>query len=384
MKLKQMIKNECEKDNQLATRLAKLAGYEKVNGFYKFVNTPEKEMENIEGLINIVKSLFPDNEKQLLSEYFLELDPNKKCARHSVEYSDLNQWDELTDRLINNLCESSNSISREWGQIYSIHRRLNKSEITLNDAIRETGKFRIKTPEMFLFSNILIMYEYLKIGEFGLMKSTSQFLDIEELPDGFIKECYYGRIELLKANIFLNDYELEETRIHCQKVIESTNNNRLIVFGYLTYGNTFIFEDYEEAKLCYEKGMDYAKENPHHVYKLELALCFLNNVWAKDNKWVDFQSNEIPDMIEVAYYLVNMKEQERAASIIEKIEKLNVLDDDLGFLNHVKGLLYDDVSFFHESIKKFKKSGDKLCLNLPLIELKKRGYTDEILNLISL
>ncbi|MCY9416124.1 hypothetical protein MOF50_05555 [Bacillus inaquosorum] len=65
MKLKQMIKNECEKDNQLAARLAKLAGYEKVNGFYKFVNTPEKEMENIEGLINIVKSLFPDNEKQL-------------------------------------------------------------------------------------------------------------------------------------------------------------------------------------------------------------------------------------------------------------------------------------------------------------------------------
>lgn len=77
MNLKQKIKNECEKDNQLAAKLSKIAGYEKVNGFYKFINTPEKEMDNLGGLINIVKSLFPDNEEQLLSDYFLSLDPNK-------------------------------------------------------------------------------------------------------------------------------------------------------------------------------------------------------------------------------------------------------------------------------------------------------------------
>ena len=59
MNLKQMIKNECEKDNQLAAKLSKIAGYEKVNGFYKFINTPEKEMDNLGGLINIVKGLTP-------------------------------------------------------------------------------------------------------------------------------------------------------------------------------------------------------------------------------------------------------------------------------------------------------------------------------------
>lgn len=384
MNLKQMIKNECEKDNQLAAKLSKIAGYEKVNGFYKFINTPEKEMDNLGGLINIVKSLFPDNEEQLLSDYFLSLDPNKKSARQSVEYADLNQWNALTDKIVSNLCESSNSISREWGQVYFLHRKLNNNKISINEAIRETGKYRIKSPEMYSFSNIMIMYEYLKIGEFGLMKSTAQFLEIDELSDGFIKDSYSGRIELLKANISLNDYELEETRKHCSAVIEECNNNRLIVFSYLTLGNTYIFEDYAKAKLCYEKGLNFAKDNSHHHYKLRLALCFLDNVWARENKWVDFESQEIPDMIEAAFYLTNIKETKKAEDVIKKIEEHDVLDDDLGFLHHVKGLLYNDMSHFHESIKKFKKSGDRLCLNLPLIELKKRGYSDEILNLIAL
>nr|MDH3075729.1 AimR family lysis-lysogeny pheromone receptor [Bacillus velezensis]MDH3135661.1 AimR family lysis-lysogeny pheromone receptor [Bacillus velezensis] len=143
MNLKQMIKNECEKDNQLAAKLSKIAGYEKVNGFYKFINTPEKEMDNLGGLINIVKSLFPDKEEQLLSDYFLSLDPNKKSARQSVEYADLNQWNALTDKIVSNLCESSNSISREWGQVYSLHRKLNNNKISINEAIRKRGNIEL-------------------------------------------------------------------------------------------------------------------------------------------------------------------------------------------------------------------------------------------------
>ncbi|XOT29333.1 AimR family lysis-lysogeny pheromone receptor [Bacillus subtilis subsp. subtilis] len=382
MKLKQMIKNEYEKDNQLAARLAKLAGYEKVNGFYKFVNTPDKEMDNLGGLIKIVKSLFSEKEEQLLGEYFLQLDPNKKCARQSVEYSDINQWDSLTDKIILNLCSSKNATSQEWGNIYNIHRKLNKSELGLNDAIRETGKCKIKTPEMLFFSNAMLMYEYLNIGEFGLMKSTAKLLDFDELPDGFIKDSYASRVALLKANIYLNDNDLEKSRFYSKEVITKTDIERLKVFGYLTYGNTLIFESYDKAKESYELGRTFVKRNKHHDYKLRLALCFLNNVWNKENQWVDFNSNLVADQIEVAYYYTNKKQYDKAISVISSLEKRDLYLYDAGILDYIKGLIYQEKSYFYESTAKLKKSGDKMFINLPLGELKKMGCDENLLELI--
>ncbi|MGG1363604.1 AimR family lysis-lysogeny pheromone receptor [Bacillus velezensis] len=380
MNLKQMIKNECEKDNQLAAKLSKIAGYEKVNGFYKFINTPEKEMDNLGGLINIVKSLFPDNEEQLLSDYFLSLDPNKKCARQSVEYSDINQWDALTDKIVSRLSSSKNLASQEWGNTYSIHRRLSESKISLTDAIRATGK--CKTDEMLFFSNAMLMYEYLKVGEFGLMKSTLSLLNFNDLPEGFVKDCYMNRISLLNANIHLNDNEIEKSRYHSEQVIQNSNINRLKVFGHLTYGNTLIFESYSKAKEQYLKGLEFARDNEHHKYKLRLALCFLSNVWNKDNKWLDFDTDNIPDKIEVAYYYTNNKEFNKAEKVINELENMELYEYDSGILDYVKGILYQNKNYFYESTAKLKKSGDKLFINLPLAELRKMGCDEKLLELI--
>ncbi|ASZ03934.1 MULTISPECIES: AimR family lysis-lysogeny pheromone receptor [Bacillus] len=380
MNLKQMIKNECEKDNQLAAKLSKIAGYKKVNGFYKFINTPEKEMDNLGGLINIVKSLFPDNEEQLLSDYFLSLDPNKKCARQSVEYSDINQWDTLTDKIVSRLSSSKNLASQEWGNIYSIHRRLSESKISLTDAIRATGK--CKTDEMLFFSNAMLMYEYLKVGEFGLMKSTLSLLNFNDLPEGFVKDCYMNRISLLNANIYLNDNEIEKSRYYSEQVIQNSNINRLKVFGHLTYGNTLIFESYSKAKEQYLKGLEFARDNEHHKYKLRLALCFLSNLWNKDNKWLDFDTDNIPDKIEVAYYYTNNKEFNKAEKVINELENMELYEYDSGILDYIKGILYQNKNYFYESTAKLKKSGDKLFINLPLAELRKMGCDEKLLELI--
>ncbi|MCY7768112.1 AimR family lysis-lysogeny pheromone receptor [Bacillus inaquosorum] len=383
MKLKQMIKNECEKDNQLAARLAKLAGYEKVNGFYKFVNTPEKEMENIEGLINIVKSLFPDNEKQLLSEYFLELDPNKKCARQSVEYADINQWDDLTDEIIINLCNSKNSTSQEWGKVYSIHRKLNKRELSLTEAIRETGKCKIKTPEMLFFSNAMLMYGYLSIGEFGLMKSTSKLLDFDELPQGYIKDLYASRVSLLKANISFNENNLQEAREYCLDAIKKNSIDRICFFAYLTIGNSLIFESYDRAKHSYIKGKQYAKSSVQEEM-MDGALCFLANFWKKENKWVNFTSQDTKYLQLKAYYFINQEELMKAKTILDDLSKREQDDNELGFYFYYRGLLSLDKSDFYKSIAHFKKSEDKYSLQLPLVQLEKLGADIDLLSLISL
>ncbi|MCY7919105.1 MULTISPECIES: AimR family lysis-lysogeny pheromone receptor [Bacillus subtilis group] len=383
MKLKQMIKNECEKDNQLAARLAKLAGYEKVNGFYKFVNTPEKEMENLGGLLKVVKNLFPDSEEQLLSEYFLELDPNKKCARQSVEYSDINQWDTLTDKIILNLCNSKNSTSQEWGKVYSLHRKLNKNEISLNDAIRESGKCKIKSAEMLFFSNAMLMYAYLNIGEFGLMKSTSKLLEFDDLPEGFIKESFKSRVSMLEANISLNENSLLEARQHSNRAIEKSNVNRICFFAYLTIGNTLIFEDFDEAKKAYIKGQKYAK-NPVHQEMLDGALCFLSNVWKKENQWVNYNSDNIKYLQLRAFYYINQGNIEEATEILDELSSRDQDENELGFYFYYKGLISQDKTDYYKSITYFKKSDDKYFIQLPLLQLEQMGADLELLNLISI
>ncbi|MGX6580079.1 AimR family lysis-lysogeny pheromone receptor [Bacillus velezensis] len=381
MNLKQMIKNECEKDNQLAAKLSKIAGYEKVNGFYKFINTPEKEMDNLGGLINIVKSLFPDNEEQLLSDYFLSLDPNKKCARQSVEYADLNQWNALTDKIILNLCNSKNATSKEWGKTYNIHRKLTENKISLTEAIRETGK--CKTAEMIFFSNAMLMYEYLKIGEFGLMKSTAKLLDFQEISDAYIKGLYTSRVSLLKANISFNENNLIEARKYCLYATETTSVDRICFFAYLTIGNSFIFENFEEAKRSYISGAKYAS-NTIHKEMLDGALCFLASFWDKENFWVNYESQNTKYLQLRAYHYIRKGEVDKANDILNELSIREQDENEMGFYFYYKGLISVDKSDFYKSIRCFKKSDDKYSVQLPLIELKKMGADIELLSLISI
>ncbi|AKF31004.1 MULTISPECIES: AimR family lysis-lysogeny pheromone receptor [Bacillus amyloliquefaciens group] len=379
MNLKQMIKNECEKDNQLAAKLSKIAGYEKVNGFYKFINTPEKEMDNLGGLINIVKSLFPDNEEQLLSDYFLSLDPNKKCARQSVEYSDINQWDTLTDKIILNLSNSKNTTSQEWGNIYSIHRKLYKNEISIPEAIRECG--RCKAPEMSFFSDAMLMYKYLNIGEFGLMKSTLTLLDFKSLPEGFIKDSYKSRVSMLQANISLNENNLIEARKHSNIAIMQSNVNRICFFAHLTIGNTLIFENYEEAMLAYNEAKKYVL-NDTHKEMLNGALCFLANVWDKGNPWVNYESDDIKYQQLRAFYYIKNNNLDKANELLESLSTRDQDENELGFYFYYKGLISKQKSDFYKSITYFKKSDDKYFIQLTIMELEKLGCDPELLNLI--
>lgn len=61
---------------------------------------------------------------------------------------------------------------------------LTKGEIDLTSAIKETGTIKIKSEEMFVFARMMTLYEYLNSGEFGLMKSTSAYIDLSNLKKG--------------------------------------------------------------------------------------------------------------------------------------------------------------------------------------------------------
>ncbi|APJ11058.1 AimR family lysis-lysogeny pheromone receptor [Bacillus safensis] len=385
MNLKTYIKNKCENDSSLAMKLAKIAGYSDRTGLYKFLNSSNKEMDDLSNLINLVREVDQEREIEIISTYITTLDPNKSAARQAVEYLDANQLGEETDELVVKLCNASNALSKEWGNVYRIHRMLTKGEIDLTSAIKETGTIKIKSEEMFVFARMMTLYEYLNSGEFGLMKSTSAYIDLSNLKKGYVKDSFSSRYLLLMANVFLNDNNLKPLRDYCDQIItEDVKVNRFQVFAHLTCGNSYVFDDYKKAKTYYINGLKFAK-NSFHKYKLTSALAFLENIWeVRENKYLEQEPKNDSDYIELAHHFMLNDQTDKMMDVFNKLDSTTMHDNDLGFLYYVKGIFYKDKGCFLKSVKHFKKSDDKYFIKLPLIKLKNMGIENEILELLAI
>lgn len=84
LELKRLLKNKCEEERGLEKELASVAGYSNSSGFHQFIFNDKKEMDNIQGLIDVVQRVSPDNEFELMSEYILTLDPNKSLCKTRI------------------------------------------------------------------------------------------------------------------------------------------------------------------------------------------------------------------------------------------------------------------------------------------------------------
>src|SRR5690606_33351194 len=97
--LKQMIRNEFDKDRGISKKIAEIAGYKNPTPLYKFLNEPSRELDNFYSLLKVVRALFPDRELELMENYLRTVDPNKKTARVGLEYAQVNNLTDLSDEL---------------------------------------------------------------------------------------------------------------------------------------------------------------------------------------------------------------------------------------------------------------------------------------------
>ncbi|WP_213074536.1 hypothetical protein, partial [Acinetobacter baumannii] len=83
--------------------------------------------------------------------------------------------------------------------------------------------------------------------------------------------------------------------------LENTNIQRFQVFSYLTIGNSLLFSNYELAQENFLKGLSVSVQNENYNMIFQQALCFLNNVGRKENKWMNFETELIMDLKEQAH-----------------------------------------------------------------------------------
>ncbi|MGG3920430.1 AimR family lysis-lysogeny pheromone receptor [Geobacillus thermodenitrificans] len=388
VKLKQMIKNKLEEDKTLANKLAKLAGFANATPIYKFLNEENREMNDFESLLTIVRELFHNEEYKLMDEYLRQVDPNKKTARIGLEYATINHMYDLKKYLIEAMESCNNKESKEFAYFYKmddIASKENDKDVLLG-FIDKYIEYAPKTKEMMLFSKLCQIYVYYDLRLIDIMYQLLMTVEnkIDEITDLFLKKSYKKRIALLFSGILLHKGEIEKSREYAKYVIENQRENEEFSMIYMKLGNSYMFEDFDKAKIYLEKGLSQAKEKYLVKKNIERSLNFLCNYWGYKPEYLNFNSNEVEDLHEVIFFFINQNEKEKAKELLSNIDLNRLTEHQKGFHYYLIYKIDNDVNHLYESLISFKKCGEHFYKNIALIELKKLGLDDNLLKALSI
>jgi hypothetical protein len=387
--LKQMIKNELDKDKGLATKLAQVAGLANPSPLYKFLNEPEREMNDFRGLLEIVKYLFMDREKEIMKDYILTLDPNGKCARCSLEYAINNRIYHLSDTMIERLALSSNSESKEWSKVYGLNNDALVNNGLYFELMEHLSTMRIKSTEMRAFSRMLQMHTYYEGKKFDLFFQVSDRFEneVKDIKDDYIRFNYLCRFGLISVATHLHLDNIEDARRYANMVLDNSTQDSFRSLAYLQLGNSYILNDYTDAIECLEQARIHSsklKDNGNRLKQVLRSINFVHNYWGRESPYLDFKSMHVSDIHEIAFSNIRKGNHQEALKILDNVDQSELTSYTLGFHKFYRGLIDGKIETFMDSVINFKLSGDRYYRNLPLIELKKLGVEDMYLQALKI
>lgn len=387
--LKQMIKNELDKDKGLATKLAQVAGLANPSPLYKFLNEPDRELYDFGGLLAIVRYLFLDREKELMEAYIKTLSPNGKCARCSLEYAVNNRMYDLSNIMTEKLTLSLNTESKEWGKVYRLNNNVLINHGDYFGLMEHLNSLRIKSCEMKAFSKMLQMHSYYEGRKFELFFQVSDCFEneIKDIKDDYIRFSYLCRFSLISVAIHLHSGNVLEARRYANLVLDNSTQDSFRSIAYLQLGNSYILDNYTNAMEFLEQSRMYSlklRDNGTRLKQVLRSLSFTQNYWGKGSKHLDINSSEISDIHEVAFNKIRGGDYSEATNILDCIDQSGLTAHELGFHNFYRALINPSIEAFMDSVNNFKMSGDRYYRNLPLIELKKLGVEEVYLNALKI
>jgi hypothetical protein len=376
MSLKVKIKNRFEEDRGLALQVATKAGFKNATPLYKFVNEIDREMDNFNSLLIVVRELF-DNELQEMTEYIMTLDPNKKTARYALEYVSINKMNEVRKHLIEKMLNCKNTESKEWASIYNISMLGDEGITPAMELLEMLNDIAPKSLEMICYKEIEKFYCFYDLKICENMITKEQFIknSIKKIKDDFIRNSYGCRLAIIGIDAALHSNNIDKVREYENEINLEYNCN--ITKYYLQVGNSYMFENFEKAKdhlqLAYQSALKIDSE--HRRKEAERSLNFLHSYWCKEAPFLNFNSNEVSDIHEIAFYYIR-KNDDRGLMLLEVMDQEKMTDHNKGFHFFMRGLATGDEDFFWDSLMYFNKAGEKYYKYVSLNELRKLGISD--------
>jgi tetratricopeptide (TPR) repeat protein len=386
--LKQRILNEIELKKHLSDEVVKLSGYADLSGFKKPLKNETKEFENkFYGLVDVVRFLFPEDEKKLIAEYALTVDPKKSTARHLLEYSEINGLTGMKEDLISRMIECGNGSSEEMAEIYQIEWLHSQEKIGINEAVKRFSNINSKQPEIKAAIEIYKSYCHLVEQQFDMIYHCLIAVDeyIKEIKEPYIKNMFHGRYSLLMIEHYSRKDDLTKAREFCYELL---NNNTLDLYkgwAYLHLGNTYIVESFDKGYEYLAEGIEIATKRFRGLENnLKRSMNFLCNVWNKDPKYLDLNSKSSSDIHEIAFYYLNKGQITEAEKTLNKVNLDEISFNSRGFHYYLRGRLTNNMDYYAESVINFKQSGDMYFRKLPLLELRKLNIPDSIIKALTM
>ncbi len=351
---------------------------------YKFLNEPSRELDNFNSLLKIVRELFPDREFELMNNYLRTVDPNKKTARVGLEYANMSRIDDLYEHLIEKLLDSSNAESKEWSQLYHLYQQGIKGSLPQLEIVDKVNEMRIKTPEMKVYSKLIIIYSYYHLGLFDILKQTSKLVDhqIVNIKDEFIKDSFTSRYGLVMTTVSLHSGSIEGVRTYGEMTLQSCQRSVINCQVLLQMGNSYMFESYEKSMEYFHKALSICNVS-NKEEQIKNSMNFVNNYWGKNPDFLDYSSDTVSDKHEVAFHYIQSGRQDEGINLLNELNFEELTHGQKGFNLFYKGLATGNKNFYYESVRHFNLAGEKFYKKLPLIELRKLGENEIILDALS-
>lgn len=393
IKLKSVINEESTDDKTLIGKLAKAAGCKEpaINKFKK--DEDGREFKKFFGLVRMVKLLSSEyryNEFELMIDYSRHLDANSQSARRMLEYLDSNNLREAKEDLIERMLISKNDESKLYARIYDTDNKVSKGELNPFEALLTYKNLSVKTIELNVLINIFSTYIYLDQviydQAFNLINDVIEVIPtivINDKDDDYMKNMLLGRALLLKAEYHSRKKETVQANEVCLRVLNEIDHDSKKGWAYLHLGNSISLTDYEQSLSYLNNGLSLNGIHNNVQVNLKRSHNFLNNLWNKEAKYINYESKSISDVHEVAFQYINKKDITKAIELLDSIDKNKCLYNELGFHYYLRGLITNSIEDFALSIENFNESGDVYFKQLPVMKLSNLNVDQSIIRLLA-
>ncbi|WP_202080074.1 AimR family lysis-lysogeny pheromone receptor [Caldalkalibacillus salinus] len=262
----------------------------------------------------------------------------------------------------------------EWRSAYHLLALRSQKKIEPQDLIQKIQYQTSDDPNLFVLYRLIQGYAYYDSHEFGLISSVLREIkeSIPLMDDRKLQEMYQLRLVQLQTNYHLRTFYIQEAQEGCQYIIDNSNNPTYIASAYHTLGISYLYDDYTSGMRNLKRSLRMYQlfgQRSHNI-GIRRTIIFFNHYWSQSNQYMLF-SNQQDDMLEHVHGEVRLGNISKAKNILERIDVPALSATSKGFYYYFKGLTYNSIDDFYQSIISFKNMDDKFYANLGRLELYK-------------
>lgn len=344
-------------------------------------------LENItlHSALKIVKYLYPDQEKEIMSEYVLT--QKSRNARFALEYCDINNLPSPFKKLIDELSKSVNPVDKEWAALYDFLGNFKERTVSLEKLKNDIDLFNPKEIEIQIMKKFLKAYLAFDLNDRSALRNQVRSIErlINNVTSDFLKDCFNIRLGIVMSYVSFYTNDLEKTRYYSYLIVNQDLFEEVKALAYNHLGHTYMFKDYKKSKYYFEKSLKInsvsTNSNRNNLANIvELSYSFLQSYWKIEREFdLDINKNH-KSLASYIFYLIQMGKVTLAKEYIDKINPSTLSTWDKAFHYYYLGLIHKSKKYFYHSIKWFQRAEDFFHIKLPIDKLLEMGEDEEILS----